>query len=178
MAKELTYTEACARLHFYENQASYLAEKLDSEQKKSETMAAEIKELKNELNRITNLLRIAVKNMYGKSTEKICIDYCDQLSFFGDDEIKEIQLPEPEKTTVNSHTRAGKRSHDEMYGNLPADVIEYDIDEKDCEKCMFHLKVSPNRVMSMPGQPKSTTGRLANALGRNCSSRYLNTVMR
>ena len=30
----------------------------------------------------------------------------------------------------------------------------------------------------MPGQPKSTTGRLANALGRNCSSRYLNTVMR
>ena len=139
MAKELTYTEACARLHFYENQASYLAEKLDSEQKKSETMAAEIKELKNERNRITNLLRIAVKNMYGKSTEKICIDYCDQLSFFGDDEIKEIQLPEPEKTTVNSHTRAGKRSHDEMYGNLPADVIKYDIDEKDCEKCGSEL---------------------------------------
>ena len=135
MAKKLSYTEACARLHFYENQTSYLVEKLDLEQKKSETMASEIKELKNELNRITDLLRIAAKNMYGKSTEKICIDYCDQLSFFGDDEIKEIQLPEPEKTAVNSHTRAGKRSHEEMYGNLPVDVIEYDIDEKDCEKC-------------------------------------------
>jgi len=30
----------------------------------------------------------------------------------------------------------------------------------------------------MPGQPKSTTGRLLNALGKNCSSRYLKTVMR
>ena len=96
MAKKLSYTEACARLHFYENQTSYLAEKLDSEQKKSEKMAAEIKELKNELNRITDLLKLAVKNMYGKSTEKICENY-GQLSFFGDDEIKEIQLSEPKK---------------------------------------------------------------------------------
>jgi len=40
-----------------------------------------------------------------------------------------------EKTTVNSHVRAEKRSYDEMYGNLPADVIEYDVDDKSCEKC-------------------------------------------
>ena len=97
MSKNLSYNETCARLHFYENHTKYLAEELDSEKKKSETMAAEIKELKNELNRITDLLKLAVKNMYGKSTEKICVDHCDQLSFFSDDEIKEIQLPEPEK---------------------------------------------------------------------------------
>ena len=40
------------------------------------------------------------------------------------------------------------------------------------------MKVSPNRVISTPGQPKSTTGKLLNAAGRNCSSRYLNTVIR
>jgi hypothetical protein len=62
-------------------------------------MAAEIKELKLELTRITDLLKLAVKNMYGKSTEKICVDNYDQLSFLGDDEAEKNELPEPEKTT-------------------------------------------------------------------------------
>jgi hypothetical protein len=98
-------------------------------------MAAEIKELKNELNRITDLLKLAVKNMYGKSSEKICIDCYDQLSFLGDDEAEKSELPKPPKTVVNSHVRAEKRSYAEMYGDLPADVIEYDVDDKACEKC-------------------------------------------
>ena len=135
MAENLSYNEISARLHFSENHSRYLASELNSEKKKSETMAAEIKELKIELNRITDLLKLAVKNMYGKSTEKICVDYYDQLSFFCDDEAKKNELPEPEKTVVNSHVRAEKRSYNEMYGNLPADVIEYDIDDKTCEKC-------------------------------------------
>ena len=72
MAKKLSYTEACARLHFYENQASYLAEKLDLEQKKSETMAAEIKELKNELNRITDLLMQGYQLQKGLDAQDGC----------------------------------------------------------------------------------------------------------
>lgn len=135
MGKNLLYNEISARLHFYENHTKYLASELDSEKKKSETMAAEIKDLKIELNRITDLLKLAIKNMYGKSTEKICIDNYDQLSFFCDDKAEEVQLPEPEKNIVISHVRATKRSYDEMYGNLPADVIEYDVDDKNCEKC-------------------------------------------
>lgn len=90
MGKSLSYNEACARLHFYENHSKYLAEELASEKKKSETMAAEIKEFKIELTRITDLLKLAVKNMYGKSTEKICIDCYDQLSFLSDDEAKKM----------------------------------------------------------------------------------------
>src|SRR5699024_7968240 len=43
---------------------------------------------------------------------------------------------------------------------------------------MFHSKVSPNKVSGMPGQPKLASPRPANAAGRNCSIRYLNTVIR
>ena len=49
MGKNLSYNEVCARLHFTENHNKYLASELASEKKKSETMAAEIKELKIEL---------------------------------------------------------------------------------------------------------------------------------
>lgn len=43
---------------------------------------------------------------------------------------------------------------------------------------MFHLKVSPNKVMSIPGNPKSTFGSPANANGRNNKSKYLSTVIK
>ena len=69
MAENLSYNEISARLHFSENHSRYLASELNSEKKKSETMAAEIKELKIELNRITDLLKLAVKNMYGTKAE-------------------------------------------------------------------------------------------------------------
>ena len=42
---------------------------------------------------------------------------------------------------------------------------------------MFHWKVSPKRVMGIPGQPKSTMGRPAKAAGRKVSRMYLNTVI-
>lgn len=172
MGKNLSYNEVCARLHFTENHNKYLASELASEKKKSETMAAEIKELKIELNRITDLLKIAVKNMYGKSTEKICIDNYDQLSFLSDDEAEEVQLPEPEKTAVNSHVRREKRSYDEMYGNLPADVIEYDVDDKVCEKCgseMVQIGFDSYREIEyIPAVLKITEHRKAKYVCRKC----------
>ena len=43
---------------------------------------------------------------------------------------------------------------------------------------IFHLNVSPNNVMSIPGKPKSTFGSPANASGKNSNITYLSTVIR
>ena len=43
---------------------------------------------------------------------------------------------------------------------------------------MFHLKVSPNKVISIPGNPKSTFGSPANASGKNSNIKYFSTVIR
>ena len=43
---------------------------------------------------------------------------------------------------------------------------------------LIHRDISPNNVMSIPGNPKSMFGSPANASGRNSNIRYLNTVIR
>lgn len=43
---------------------------------------------------------------------------------------------------------------------------------------IFHLNVSPNNVISIPGKPKSIFGSPANASGKNSNITYLSTVIR
>ena len=128
MSEVLSYIEVSARLHFYENHSIKLTEQLEKADEK-------IKELTNELNRVTELLKLAGKKMYGSSTEKICDDY-DQFSFFDDEyecEITEPAVPD----TVKTYQRTPKRSFEEIYSSAPSDVIVYDVpeDERLCEKC-------------------------------------------
>lgn len=63
MSENLSYTEISARLHYSEKHIEYLSTELMN-------AAAEINELKNELNRVNEPLRLAVKKTYAPSSEE------------------------------------------------------------------------------------------------------------
>ena len=77
MFENLSYTEMSARLHYSEKHIKYLSAELTNAE-------AEINELKNELNRVNELLRLAVMKTYASSSERI--ENCGQLSFFEENE--------------------------------------------------------------------------------------------
>lgn len=128
MSENLSYTEITARLHYSEKHIKYLTAELTN-------AAAEIKELKNELNRVNELLRLAVKKAYAPSSERI--EDCGQLTLFEEKEEKPI----PIKREVKAYLRAPKRSYEEIYKNLPVEIKEYDISdaEKICERCRSEM---------------------------------------
>lgn len=83
MSENLSYTEMSARLHYSEKHIKYLTAELTN-------AAAEINELKNELNRVNELLRLAVKKAYAPSSERI--ENCGQLTLFEEKEEKPIPI--------------------------------------------------------------------------------------
>lgn len=136
MSENLPYIELSARLHFSENHIKYLSSELAKSNAKIEELeneAKRAKELEIELNRITELLKLAVKKTYAPSSEKG--ETSGQLSFLEEDENKE--KPAPKKCEVKSYSRAPKRSYKDIYKNLPIEIKEYDISEteKICEAC-------------------------------------------
>ncbi len=133
MHEKLTEYELSARLNFYKNHVRYLNEEQKKSNKELENARAEIKELKNELDRVKDLLKLALKGKYGASSEKV--EDREQLTLFEDEENKVTSAPV--KREVKSYTRAPKRSYEEIYKDLPVEIKEYDIPdaEKICEKC-------------------------------------------
>lgn len=101
MYENLSHTEMSARLHHSEKHIKYLSAELTNAE-------AEINELKNELNRVNELLRLAVKKTYASSSERI--ENCGQLTFFEENE----ENPAPIKREVKSYLRASKRSYKEI----------------------------------------------------------------
>ncbi|MBD5103525.1 MAG: hypothetical protein HDT47_01525 [Ruminococcaceae bacterium] len=128
MFENLSYTEMSARLHYSEKHIKYLSAELTNAE-------AEINELKNELNRVNELLRLAVMKTYASSSERI--ENCGQLSFFEENE----ENPVPIKQEVRLYLRAPKRSYKEIYKNLPVEIKEYDISdvEKICDRCQSEM---------------------------------------
>lgn len=128
MYENLSHTEMSARLHYSEKHIKYLSAELTNAE-------AEINELKNELNRVNELLRLAVKKTYASSSERI--ENCGQLTFFEENE----ENPAPIKREVKSYLRASKRSYEEIYKNLPVEIKEYDISdaEKICDRCQSEM---------------------------------------
>lgn len=121
MYENLSYTEMAARLCYSENHIKYLSAELTN-------AVTEINELKNELNRVNEKLRLAVKKTYAPSSERP--EDCGQLTLFEEKEEKPVSVPV--KREVKSYMRAAKRSYKEIYKNLPVEIKEYDI--SDAEK--------------------------------------------
>ena len=128
MSENLSYTEISARLHYSEKHIEYLSAELMN-------AAAEINELKNELNRVNELLRLAVKKTYAPSSERI--EDCGQLTLFE----KEKEKPVTVKREVKAYLRNPKRSYKEIYKNLPIEIKEYDLSESEkiCERCRSEM---------------------------------------
>lgn len=126
MEKNLTYTEMSARLHFYESHNIYQRKQLDEKEE-------EIKELKAELERVKELLKLALKEKYAPKSEKADIDN-GQLSFYEYEETPTETVP---VQIVKAYTRKEKRTYEEIYKNLPVSEIVYDLseEEKYCNSC-------------------------------------------
>lgn len=121
--------ELYSRLHFLENHTRYQSDELAKKKQKIDSQTEEIKELKSELNRITEFLKLAGKKIYCSSTERISDDY-GQLSFFADSETE----AEPVKTApikVNSHTRKRRCTLEDKLKNMPKTVILHELSEEE-----------------------------------------------
>ncbi len=134
-ACEMTEFELSARLNFLKNLVKYQAEELSKANEKIEKLKTENKELKAELDRKTELLKLAAAKAYGRSSERILLDD-GQLNFFGEEEKEAVEKEAP-KTVIAAHVRRKKRTYKEIYGNLPETEVVYDLreDEKKCERC-------------------------------------------
>ena len=140
MYGNISAIELSSRLHFLENHTKYQAAELEKKQQKIDEQAEEIKALKEELNRITEFLKLAGKKIYGSSTERMSEDY-GQLCLFEEDE--EEQTERIAETNVNSHTRKKRCTLEEKLKNIPKTVIIHELseEEKTCPKCGSEMTV-------------------------------------
>lgn len=181
MYENMSNIELYSRLHFLENHTRYQADELAKKQQKIDEQAEEIKELKTELNRITEFLKLAGKKIYGSSTEKLCEDY-GQLSFF-EEETEEVSVEYP-KTKVTSHERRKHRTFDEKLKNAPKTVIVHELteEEKICPKCGSQMTVigydSFIQVEYIPARIEVQEHRKEKAVCRKCSKNGAEGVFR
>ena len=120
---DLSRHELECRLNFFENQLKYMAAELSKANEKNDKLTQLNKEYKVELDRITELYKLAVDRLFGKKTEKIEFVPDGQLSFFA--EIRNDITTDTPKQLVAAHTRAKKRTFKQIYGNLPTKIEYY-----------------------------------------------------
>ena len=104
------------------------------------TQAAEIAHLKQQLDRMTEILLNAQRAKFGQSSEKASYVLPGQENFFDEAESAEnVKAPEPteEATEVVAHKRKAKRPWSEIMKNLPVEevVIELPDSQSICQKC-------------------------------------------
>lgn len=135
MYKNLTRYELESRLNFYENNSKYVASELAKANEKNGRLSDENKELRVELDRVNELLKLAKDALFGKKSEKLVIVPDGQISMFPESE-NEIVI-EPPKKRVKEHYRAPKRTFEQIYGNLPTEEKYYELseEEKICTRC-------------------------------------------
>ncbi len=135
MYENLTRYELESRLSFYENNSKYVAAELAKAKKKIAELTELNKEFKVELDRITEMYKMAVDRLFGKKSEKVTIVPDGQISMFTESE-NEVII-DPPKKRVKEHYRAPKRTFEQIYGNLPTEEKYYELsdEEKICTRC-------------------------------------------
>jgi len=99
-----------------------------------------------QIDRLTELLRLAQKARFGSSSEKAKYIYpegIEQLTLFNEAEVcAAIEAPEPEPIIIERHTRKRKRTKDELVEGLPVKEVIIDIPEdgRICDICEGELK--------------------------------------
>ena len=99
----------------------------------------EISVLKEEMAVMQNQLDWFKRQMFGRKTEQtsVILEGGEQLSMFPKDENEKPQSsPKNEETiTIPEHKRRKKRTFEDAMGELPAEEIVYELEEKVCDKC-------------------------------------------
>ena len=136
-----------ARLHFLETHIEYLHKEAAKKDEKIEKLEEQNKEQKAEIDRLGALYKLALERIFGKKSEKIIIEAVGQLSFFDgivcENEI--VITPAEPKQSVAAHTRRKKRTFEEIYRDLPSEVVPYALtdEEKVCTRCGGDMYMLP-----------------------------------
>lgn len=173
---DLSRHELVCRLNFFENQLKYMAAELSKANEKNDKLTQLNKEYKVELDRITELYKLAVDRLFGKRSEKIEVIPDGQLSLFSEIKIDaEINTP---KQIVAAHTRAKKRTFKQIYGNLPTKIEYYALtdEEKICPCCGKEMYMfAPEcrcEIVHKPAVFEVTEIQREKCYCRNCECRY------
>jgi len=110
----------------------------NEEKKATETGADErIKELELEVSHLKEVVAQYRKMLFGQSSEKTKYteEIPDQLSLFNEAEAE--ANPKEKEIVVPEHSRKAKRTHEELFENLPVEEIMLTIpeEERSCGKC-------------------------------------------
>ena len=109
--------------------------------KKPENVAfrTEISVLKEEMAVMQNQLDWFKRQMFGRKTEQtsVILEGGEQLSMFPKNENEKPQCSSKneETITIPEHKRKKKRTFEDAMGELPAEEIVYELEEKVCDKC-------------------------------------------
>ena len=99
----------------------------------------EISVLKEEMAVMQNQLDWFKRQMFGRKTEQtsVILEGGEQLSMFPKDENEKPQCSSKneETITIPEHKRKKKRTFEDAMGELPAEEIVYELEEKVCDKC-------------------------------------------
>lgn len=178
MYGNISITELFSRLHFLENHTRCQSDELAKKQQKIDEQTEEIKVLKEELNRLTEFLKLAGKKIYGSSTERMSEDY-GQLSFYEDDE---EQIVSSAQTKVSTYTRKKRCTLKEKLKNIPKTVVFHKLtdEEKICRECGEEMTVigydSFIQVEYIPAHLEVQEHRKEKAVCRKCSKKDENGI--
>lgn len=84
------------------------------------------------------------KQVYGRISEKteVVMEATEQLSFFDEAEQEADVSPKAvqQTTDIKAHKRV-KRTHDEIFGDLPVEEVLHPVEDKTCDKCGGELVI-------------------------------------
>ena len=111
---------------------SKLQEKYDALAEKNTELTEEVADLKQQL-------AMYKKALYGQKSEKseVVLENAEQLSMFDEVETEaEIDVKNADAgIEVAAHKRKPKRTHEEMFENLPVEEVIHQAEDKSCPKC-------------------------------------------
>ena len=116
-----------------------LAENYQKAKNEISELTTEISVLKEEMAVMQNQLDWFKRQMFGRKTEQtsVILEGGEQLSMFPKNENEKPQSSSKneETITIPEHKRKKKRTFEDAMGELPAEEIVYELEDKVCDKC-------------------------------------------
>ena len=128
-------------LEAMQEQLAMLQKSVETLAKQNQQKDEQIQQQAERINELEQMLLNAQRARFGQHSEKskyVLADGAEQLSMFENDEqpkpeaVKQDESPEDTgEIEVAAHTRKHRRTHEEMFGNLPVEEVTEDLPEEE-----------------------------------------------
>ncbi len=101
-------------------------------QRENAELKAQLAAVQDDMAEMRSQLNWLKNQLFGQKSEKTeyVLPVSEQIHLFED----AVPQPEPETVTVREHTKRAKRTHDEIFADMPRDIVDIPA-EKTCEQC-------------------------------------------